>query len=99
LKRRVIVSPEARDELSEAAAWYRDKSPAVAASFKVAVRQTLRSISEWPAASPKISNRVRRALTKQFPYAIFYSSDESEAIVILAIRHQAQDPKSWPTGY
>jgi plasmid stabilization system protein ParE len=79
LKRRVIVRPEARDELSEAAAWYG-------------------RISEWPAASPKISDRVRRALTKQFPYAIFYS-DDSEEIVILAIRHQAQDPKSWPTGF
>jgi toxin ParE1/3/4 len=98
LKRRVIVHPEARDELAEAAAWYRRKSPAVAASFKAAVRQTLRSISEWPAGSPKISDRVRRALTSTFPYAVFYS-DESEEIVILAIRHQAQDPKSWPTGY
>jgi plasmid stabilization system protein ParE len=98
LNRRVIVRPEARDELDEAAAWYRQKSPAVAESFKVAVRQTLRGISEWPAASPRISDRVRRALTKQFPYAIFYS-DDSEEIVILAIRHQAQDPKSWPNGY
>jgi len=98
LKRRVIVSPEARAELSEAAAWYGEKSTAVAASFKVAVRQTLRSISEWPAASPKISPRVRRALTNQFPYAVFYS-DDPEDIVILAIRHQAQDPESWPKGY
>jgi len=94
--KRVIVSLEARAELSEAAAWYGEKSPAVAAS--VAIRQTLRRISEWPAASPKISTRVRRALTNQFPYAVFYS-DDPEDIVILAIRHQAQDPESWPTGY
>jgi len=58
----------------------------------------LKSISDWPAGSPKISDRVRRALAKTFPYAVFYS-DESEEIVVLAIRHQAQDPKSWPTGY
>jgi plasmid stabilization system protein ParE len=98
LKRRVIVHPEARAELAEAAAWYRRKSPAVAASFKAAVRQTLKSISDWPAGSPKISDRVRRALTNTFPYAVFYS-DESEEIIVVAIRHQAQDPKSWPTGY
>jgi len=98
LKRRVIVRPEARDELSEAADWYRKKSPAVAESFKVAVRQTLRTIVEWPAASPKISDRVRRALTNQFPYAVFYS-DDSKDIVILAVRHQAQDPEAWPKGY
>jgi plasmid stabilization system protein ParE len=98
LKRRVLVRPEARDELAEAAAWYAHKSPAVAESFRLAVRQTVRSISEWPTASPKISDRVRRALTKTFPYRVFYS-DDSDEIIILAIRHQAQDPRSWPTGY
>jgi toxin ParE1/3/4 len=98
LKRRVVVRPEARDELSEAAAWYRRKSPAVAASFRTAVLNTINYISEWPAGSVEISDGVRRALTKQFPYAIFYSED-SQGIVILSIKHQAQDPESWPKGF
>jgi hypothetical protein len=48
LKRRIVVRPEARAELSEAAAWYRNKSPAVAATFKADVREALIKISEWP---------------------------------------------------
>ena len=97
MKRRLIVRPEASDELSEAVSWYRRKSPALAASFKAAVMQAFKSVSKWPAASPEIADGVRRALTNQFPYAIFYSED-SEEIVILAIKHQAQDPESWPKG-
>jgi plasmid stabilization system protein ParE len=95
LKRRVVVRREAREELSEAAAWYRQKSPALAASFRAAVLQAIHHISQWPAASSEVSEGVRRALTNQFPYAIFYS-EESPGIVILAIKHQAQDPASWP---
>jgi toxin ParE1/3/4 len=97
LKRRVVVRPEARAELSEAAAWYGSKSPAVAARFRTAVRETIVRISEWPAAFTEISPGIRRALTTQFPYAIFFS-EESRVIVILAIKHQAQDPGSWPKG-
>jgi len=51
-------------------------------------------ISEWPAAFTEISPGIRRALASQFPYAIFYA--EENGVVILAIKHQAQDPDSWP---
>jgi plasmid stabilization system protein ParE len=94
LKRRVVVRPEARAELSEAAAWYRSKSRAVAARFRTDVRETIIRISEWPAGFTEISPGIRRALTSQFPYAIFYA--ERIGVVILAIKHQAQDPESWP---
>jgi len=95
LKRRVVIRPEARDELLEAANWYRRKSPAVAASFRKAVLQTISYISEWPTASMEVSDGIRRALTTKFPYAIFYS-ELLDGIVILAVKHQAQDPESWP---
>jgi plasmid stabilization system protein ParE len=52
-------------------------------------------ISERPAVYAEVSEGVRRALTNQFPYAIFFS-DEPSGIVILAVKHQAQDPASWP---
>jgi plasmid stabilization system protein ParE len=95
LKRRVVVRPEARAELSEAAEWYRSKSPALGGRFSAAVRQTVLMISERPAVYAEVSQGVRRALTNQFPYAIFFS-DEPSGIVILAVKHQAQDPASWP---
>jgi plasmid stabilization system protein ParE len=97
LKRRIVVRPEARDELSEAAAWYRQKSPALAASFRAAVRQTISFISRWPDASVEVTDGVRRALTNQFPYAVFYS-EESPGIIILSIKHQVRDPVFWPKG-
>jgi plasmid stabilization system protein ParE len=97
VKRRIVVRPEARAEFAEAAAWYRSKSEVVAASFRVAVRQTIARISERPRSFVEILPDVRRALTTQFPYAIFYA-EENDSIIVLAIKHQAQDPAGWPSG-
>jgi plasmid stabilization system protein ParE len=97
LKRRVVVRPQARAELSEAAEWYRRKSPILATGFRSAVHESVRSISEWPSGFTEVSDGIRRALTTRFPYAIFFS-EASGVIVVLAIKHQAQDPASWPKG-
>ena len=61
------------------------------------VRETVVSISERSASFAEVASGIRRALTPQFPYAIFFS-EEPDVIVILAIKHQAQDPDSWPRG-
>ena len=37
---------------------------------------------------------VRRALTRQFPYAIYFSI-EDDTILILAVLHTARDPAEW----
>jgi plasmid stabilization system protein ParE len=44
-----------------------------------------------------VTSGIRRALTPQFPYAVFFAED-AHMIVILAVKHQAQDPESWPKG-
>jgi len=97
LSRRVVVRREARDELSEATAWYRSKSPVVAAAFRTVVRETITNISDRPASFVEVANGVRRALTRRFPYAVFFAED-GRVIVVLAIMHQAQDPATWPKG-
>jgi len=59
--------------------------------------QTIASIADRPDSFPEILPGVRRALTSQFPYAIFYT-EVSDSVIILAIKHQAQDPARWPPG-
>lgn len=97
MRSRVVLRPEARAELAEAAAWYRAKSLVVTAAFREAIHQTIDRIVERPSSFVEILPGIRRALTPQFPYAIFFA-DEEDSIVILAIRHQAQDPADWPSG-
>lgn len=95
--RRVVVPPEARAELDRSATWYRRKSPVVARAFRSSIRQIVHRVAERPSSFPEIAPGVRRALTKHFPYAVFFA-EEPGTIVILAIKHQAQDPARWPSG-
>lgn len=95
MKRKVVVRPEARDELLEAAVWYRGKSPLVAIAFRAAVREAVTRIAERPESFPEISAGIRRALTHRFPYAVFFAEERGE-LVILGVKHQAQDPANWP---
>ena len=94
---KVVFRPEARAELAEAAEWYRSKSFVVTAGFRDAIRQTITRIAERPHAFYQVLPGIRRALTPQFPYAIFFA-EEKDAIVIVAVKHQAQDPANWPSG-
>ena len=92
---RVVFRPEARAELAEAAKWYRSKSFVVTAGFRDTVRQI--RIAERPQAFSQILPGICRALTPQIPYAIFFE-EEKDALVILAVKHQAQDPARRPSG-
>ncbi len=61
------------------------------------MRQTIAQVAQRPASFAEVLPGVRRALTSQFPYAIFFA-EQRGAIIVLAIKHQAQDPASWPSG-
>jgi len=97
LTRHVSFRPEARQELSSAAAWYRSRSISVARAFRTAIRQAIAAISERPDSFAEIGGGVRRALTPPFPYAIFFN-ETNETVLVLAVKHQAQDPESWPSS-
>lgn len=56
---------------------------------------SLSGISRNPVAYPIVHDAlVRRALTRKFPYALFYFL-ESDAIIIIAVFNVKRDPKVW----
>ncbi|MGZ5444003.1 MAG: type II toxin-antitoxin system RelE/ParE family toxin [Thermoanaerobaculia bacterium] len=40
---------------------------------------------------------ARRAITRDFPYSVFYAIDTPVRVVVLRVIHHAQDPTEWPT--
>ena len=41
-----------------------------------------------------IYKEIRRAMTRRFPYGVFYLS-EASAVVVLAVFHAKRDPLEW----
>lgn len=90
----VIIRPEAEAEIADAHDWYEARVPGLGADFFLAVDAILHSIARTPKQYPVVHRNIRRALTKRFPYEVFFL-DEDQRIVVLAVFHASRNPKSW----
>ena len=91
MKYRVIVRPEAEDDLKEAFLWYEDKRHGLGYDFLLQVDEGIRFIERNPETSPPEHKGTRKHLIKRFPYKIIYVI-EKEEIIILAIIHGKRRP-------
>jgi toxin ParE1/3/4 len=91
---RVILSPQAEQEATDATLWYNSKSKGLGEEFLVAIDEKLKLIQQNPLAFRKVHSNVRRALTTRFPFAVFFIV-ENYTVYILAIIHTARHPQRW----
>jgi hypothetical protein len=87
----VRLSPEAVDELVEAAAWYRGQRPGLESEFLAEVDRVLLLIGGSPASFPRLLDApedlmLRRALLPRFPYTVIFMDLVTED-GILAVAH------------
>ena len=88
------VRPEAEADLAASFRWYEERSPGLGREFLQIVDAALARVADRPRQFPVVHRQVRRALTRRFPYAVFFVI-EDDAVVILAVLHQAGDPQRW----
>jgi len=95
---KVVVLARARDEIDEAADWYRRESQELCLAFLKAVEVSLQSLT----INPRIRSRrhpsedVRWLQLKPFPYRIIYrilSSDQT--VFVLMVLHASRDDRHW----
>ena len=87
-------SREAEADLAEAFEYYEAQLPGLGHEFVATVEQQLERVVENPVQYQVLHRGVRRAVMRRFPYAVFYLA-EGEAVVVLAIEHQARNPEHW----
>jgi toxin ParE1/3/4 len=88
----IRFQPEAETELAEARLWYAFQREDLDATFMMRVDQALRTIAQAPRSCPIVYRTLRRAVLRQFPFAIFYELRRDE-IVVLAVFHSSRDPE------
>lgn len=88
----IRVLPEADTDLAEARVWYRHQRAGLDVDFMQRIDETLQKISDAPRRFPYVYRRLRRAIVRQFPFAIFYEVTKDE-IVVFAVFHSRRDPK------
>ena len=84
--------PEADVELAEARVWYQSQREGLDVALMQRIDEALNRIIQNPNAFPLVHRQLRRAIVRQFPFAIFFEVSESE-IVVLAVFHSRRNPQ------
>jgi len=94
MTRSLIIRPEAEAEVVDAATWYEQKSPTLAARFAAEFRTALAKIVDNPFQYQIVDVVMRRVPLAGFPYGLLYVASDDE-IVILPCFHGRRDPAKW----
>lgn len=94
MSRRLIVRPEAEAEITDAFDWYEARVSGLGSEFLLCVAAVFNSILRAPQQYPRVHKTVRRALTRRFPYGVFFVEND-ERVVVLAVFHARRNPKRW----
>ena len=88
----IRFQPEAEVELAEARLWYSLQRQSLDVALIKRVDQALSAIVATPESYPIVYRNLRRAVLRQFPFAIFYEVNARE-IVVFAVYHSRRDPE------
>lgn len=91
MKYKVIIRPEAENDLKEAFSWYEDKRLGLGYDFLLQVDAGLRFIERNPEIYQVEYKGTRKHIIKRFPYKIIYLIEE-EKIIVLAVTHGKRSP-------
>jgi plasmid stabilization system protein ParE len=94
VKRPLLFRLEARVDISEAARRYEQERPGLGARFLSELGEFLDRIAATPAQFPTVEEGIRRCALSHFPYAIYFSIEEPD-IVVMAVMHRRRNPEVW----
>ena len=95
---RVVVRPEAEQDISEAAAWYEIRQPGLGGEFRQAVLDVLETLVDNPLLNCRQHPRrnIRWRLPQRFPYRVIYEViQEERTAVVAAVLHAARQNQHW----
>jgi plasmid stabilization system protein ParE len=67
---RVVFLPQAREEILESAAYYRDRSRLAVEKFSADIAGTIDLLLQFPGVGSPILRNARRLILKNFPYQL-----------------------------
>jgi plasmid stabilization system protein ParE len=91
---RLVIRPEAKAEVAEAAQWYDSRERGLGRSFVHALKAATAALRRNPFLYQIVLGQARRLILRRFPYCVIYEIQDSD-VVVLACHHEARDPGAW----
>ncbi|KAA3614766.1 MAG: type II toxin-antitoxin system RelE/ParE family toxin [Calditrichaeota bacterium] len=92
MKYKLIISPEAEQDIKEAFYWYEENRKGLGHDFLLQVNGGLKFIERSPKVFKEEYKGTRKHVIKRFPYKIIYIVQDN-LINILAVIHGSRNPK------
>lgn len=85
-------TPRATENLIAIADYLHERNPAAARRVRAAIYEGLQNLLLFPhAGRPQTTEGVRKLVTPQYPYLIYYLVDEpADELVVLNVKYPAQ---------
>lgn len=84
----------AAKDLEAAVEWYDTRGANLGDRFLERVDELLGRLTEHPQLYSTVEDEIRRALVRQFPFAVYYLL-EGQTLRVLAILHTSRRPDYW----
>ena len=94
---RLILRPDARRELDDAALWYESERRGLGEEFLIEVERALDLVLEHPERFPDVHRGLRRIRVKRFPYSVIYRVAGND-VIVHAVFHARRNPATWKGG-
>jgi plasmid stabilization system protein ParE len=91
---KLIIAPEAEQDIAEAYAWYEGRRAGLGEEFLSCADACIEAIRRTPEMYAVVHENYRRGLLRRFPYAVFYEKAE-EMVTIYCAFHTSRDPDKW----
>jgi plasmid stabilization system protein ParE len=90
---RVITTPDAEQDIADAADWYARDRPGREAKFLARVNECMTTTSRVPRGGRPLRANYRRAAVRHFPYIVVYTYDgATDTVTVHAVSHTSRDP-------
>jgi toxin ParE1/3/4 len=95
MKHEVEFRKEAQQDILEAIAWYEDSRVGLGDEFFIAIENEKHFIEQNPYHFEDKYKGVRKAITKRFPYIIYYKIENRNKVLVYAVLHMKRSSKLW----
>ncbi len=73
----ILAEPAVDADIEAAFEWYENEEPELGLEFLNELREAYLRIAAGPLKYQELRSTIRRALTKRFPYAVYFSVEET----------------------
>lgn len=86
---------EAHLDILEAVAWYEEKREGLGDELFIAIENEKHFIEKNPYYYEDKYKGIRKAITKRFPYIIYYRIESERHLLVYAVLHMKRSPMLW----